>query len=258
MTGGGSGGGTARGHFGAVADSYATFRPRYPAALYEHVASLAPRRGLAWDCGAGSGQASVDLAEWFERVVASDVSEPQLARAPRTAKILGYVGRAEESAIATGIVDLIVVAQALHWFRHDAFYAEVRRVAAPGAVIAVWSYGPVWVEGAVSTALTRFQDQVVGAYWPPERRYVDEGYRTIPFPFEELATPRLNLEARWTLHDLLGYVRSWSATARYMEARFTDPVVELARAMESFWPEPDEPRRVVWPLAIRIGRVRGA
>lgn len=258
MTNDVDGGAAPRGHFGAVAENYATFRPRYPAALYAHVASLAPRRGLAWDCGAGSGQATVDLAAWFERVVASDLSEPQLARAPRSAKILRYVGRAEESAIATGVVDLIVVAQALHWFRHDAFYAEVRRVAAPGAVIAVWSYGPVWVEGAVSIALTRFQEEFVGAYWPPERRYVDEGYRTIPFPFEEFPVPRLNLEARWTLGELLGYVRSWSATARYVAARISDPVVELAKTLESLWPEPDEPRRVVWPLAIRVGRVRAA
>lgn len=250
--------GASRGHFGPVAADYAAFRPTYPPALFEHLAELAPRRDTAWDCGAGSGQATLDLASWFRFVVATELSGEQASRAPRHSNVGIALARAESTPLAAGAIDLVAVAQALHWFANDAFYDEVRRVAAPGGIIAAWSYGPAWVEGAAGLALARYSHETVGPYWPPERRFVDEGYRTIPFPFEEIEPPRLHLEVRWTLPELLGYARSWSATSRYMQATLTDPVVELERLMQSFWPDPDEPRRVVWPLAMRIGRVRPA
>ena len=247
-----------RGHFGPVAADYAAFRPTYPPALFEYLAEVAPRRDTAWDCGAGSGQATLDLANWFRFVVATELSGEQADRATRHGNVAWALARAEATPLAGGAMDLVAVAQALHWFANDAFYAEVRRVAAPAGIFAAWSYGPAWVEGAAGTALARFAQEIVGPYWPAERRYVDEGYRTIPFPFEELEPPKLHLEVRWTLPELLGYARSWSATSRYMKATLTDPVADLERGMQALWPEPDEARRVVWPLAIRIGRVRPA
>ena len=252
---GGSKGGEPRGHFGPVAADYAAFRPTYPPALFEHLAEVAPRREIAWDCGAGSGQATLDLANWFRFVVATELSGEQADRAPRHATVGWALARAEATPIAAGSIDLVAVAQALHWFANDAFYEEVRRVAAPGGILAAWSYGPAWVEGAAGTALARYSQETVGPYWPAERRYVDDGYRTIPFPFEELDAPKLHLEVRWTLAELLGYARSWSATSRYMKATLSDPVADLERGMQALWPEPDERRRVVWPLAVRIGRV---
>lgn len=247
-----------RGHFAAVAADYAAFRPTYPPALFEYLAEVAPRRDTAWDCGAGSGQATIDLANWFRFVVATELSGEQADRAPRHANVGWAIARAESTPLPAGAIDLVTAAQALHWFANDPFFEEVRRVAAPDAVFAAWSYGPAWVEGAAGTALARFSQETVGPYWPPERKYVDDGYRSIPFPFEELEAPRFHLEVRWTLAELLGYARSWSATSRCMQATLTDPVADLERVMQPLWPEPDERRRVVWPLALRIGRVRPA
>ena len=122
-------------HFSTVSAGYAAFRPRYPRHLFEFVASVAQRRRRAWDCGAGSGQATVDLAEWFDETVGSDVSAEQIARAPAHPRVRWLVARAEAAPLAPASIDVIVVAQALHWFDHARFYDEVRRVAAPGTTI---------------------------------------------------------------------------------------------------------------------------
>lgn len=242
-------------HFSAVSASYAQFRPRYPHALFEFVASLAPRHGRAWDCGAGTGQATLDLAEWFDEVCATDVSPEQIAHAPAHPRITWQVAPAESTALRARSVDLIAVAQALHWFDHRRFYDEVRRVAAPRAAIAAWTYAAPVVEGAVGVSLTRFAHETLGPYWPAERRYVDDEYRTIPFPFERVATPRLELSDRWDRSRVLGYTRTWSATVRYQQHHGRDPVRQLEDQLEKLWPIESEARTIVWPLIIIGGRI---
>jgi hypothetical protein len=242
-------------HFSNISATYAAFRPRYPRALFEFVASIAPKRRLAWDCGAGSGQATVDLAEWFDGVVATDVSKEQLENAPDHSKVRRLAAPAEAAPLTDASVDLITVAQALHWFDHERFYAEVRRVGAPGAAIAVWAYAVPRMDGDVGRALHHLMFDVVGPFWPPERRYVESEYRTIPFPFERIESPALALEESWTRPQVVGYARSWSATARYVSAKGDDPVVAFERAIQDIWPDPAEPRRIVWPLILIAGRV---
>lgn len=241
-------------HFAPVAASYADFRPTYPAELFAWLATLVPRRELAWDCAAGSGQASVDLAEYFARVVATDASRAQIDAAVPHPRIDYRVAPAEASGLAAASVDLVTVAQALHWFDLAGFYAEVRRVLRPGGVLAVWTYGVLSVEGAEVDALVQsFYHDTVGPYWPPERVHVENGYRTLPFPFEEIAAPPFAMEARWLLPQLLGYFRSWSATGRFIAANGHDPVAVLEERLAPLWRE-GETRRVTWPLAQRVGR----
>lgn len=241
-------------HFSARAAGYARYRPRYPAALTAWVAALAPTRERAWDCATGSGQAAVGLAAHIARVVATDASAAQLAHAARHAGVDYCVARAEDSALATGSVGLVTVAQALHWLDLTAFYAEVRRVLAPGGALAVWSYGdPVLGDAALDHVLQRYARETVGAYWAPERRMVDEGYRGIPFPFREVAAPRFALAQRWTLSQLAGYLRTWSATARYAAALGGDPVVEVEAALGERWGGAAARRWVRWPVAVRAG-----
>lgn len=243
-------------HFGTVAESYRSHRPQYPEALFTWLATVAPNRSLVWEPGAGSGQATIGLAGSFDHVVATDLSEAMIEGGPAHPRVAYTVGIAEQSGLPSRSVDLVAVAQALHWFDFDRFYAEVRRVLVPGGLLAVWSYGIVQIQGpAVNRVFHDFYQQVLAPWWPPERRHVDSGYRTIPFPFEELVPPDLQMTVRWPLGTLLGYCRSWSAAARYRRAGKGDLIQELEDRLAPVWGDPAGRRIVSWPLAIRAGRV---
>ena len=241
-------------HFSAVAEAYAAARPTYPLALFDHLAALAPSRKQAWDCAAGSGQATLPLAERFERVIATDASSAQLSAAPAHPRITYRVSFAHESGLPDQSVDLVTVAQALHWLDLPPFYAEVRRVLAPDGVLAVWCYGLQRLDHPdIDRLLEHFYGAVVGPYWAPARALVESGYRTVPFPFDELAAPSFEMRHDWRLADLLAYIRTWSATAAYTSARGSDPVGPLGEALASHWGSAER-RPVRWPLSLRLGR----
>ncbi|MGH9903255.1 MAG: class I SAM-dependent methyltransferase [Pyrinomonadaceae bacterium] len=240
-------------YFSGHAVDYAKYRPSYPRALFEYLASVAPGRERAWDCATGNGQAAHGLAEFFARVVATDASASQVENAPAHERITYRVAPAEKTDIDPGSVDLVTVAQALHWFDLDNFYSEVKRVLRPGGLLAVWSYNLLEATPAVDEKLWEFYSETVGPYWPPERRILEERYRTIPFPFDELKAPAFRMEARWTLPDLLGYLSTWSATKRYIAARGADPVAGIADELLPLWGTPEEEKPVRWPLDVRAG-----
>jgi SAM-dependent methyltransferase len=245
-----------RDQFAQAAPAYATFRPRYPAALFGALAANAPARHLAWDCATGSGQAAIGLAEHFEQVVATDASAAQLAAALPHPRVRYQRATAEASGLSAGSVALVTVAQALHWLDRPAFYAEARRVLMPNGVIAAWSYGLIEIGPEVDALIGTFYDRTVGPYWPPERALVETGYRTIDFPFAELALPARHMEGELTLEQLGGYVTTWSAVLRYRAAQGRDPVPELLEQVRPHW-GPARTRTVRWPLAGRVGRVAG-
>jgi SAM-dependent methyltransferase len=241
-------------HFSGHAADYATARPGYPAALFRYLDGLPAQHELAWDCGTGSGQAAVRLAESFARVVATDASAEQLAHAEPNPRVEYRLGSAERVELADGSVDLVTVAQALHWFDFDRFYAEVRRVLAPGGGLAAWTYKLLSVAPAIDRALLHFAHQVVGPYWPPERRYVDEEYRTLPFPFVEEAAPAFHGEERWDLRRYLAYVSTWSSVKRYTQAK-GDPLPAFAEEVAAAWGDPAVERTISLPIYLRVGRV---
>lgn len=242
-------------HFSSVAGNYADFRPTYPPALFSWLATLTPAHELAWDCAAGSGQASVDLAVHFDRVAATDASAKQIAAAQPHPKVEYRVAPAEESGLADASVDLLTVAQALHWFDLERFYAEARRVLNPAGVVAVWTYGVLLLaDPRINECVQIFYRDTVGPYWPPERRHVENGYRELPFPFPEIAAPPLQMETSWDLAQLLGYFRSWSASGRYHAAHGSDPVAALAQELAPLWGDPEQRRTIAWPLSLRVGR----
>jgi SAM-dependent methyltransferase len=243
-------------HFSAVAPAYSSYRPTYPDSLFAYLSELAPGHALAWDCAAGSGQATLGLVPYFERVIATDASATQIAQAPQHQKVEYRVASAEASGLPAGSVDLIVVAQALHWLDLERFYAEARRVLAPAGLLAVWSY-PMQRTGdaAIDHVLSHFYSEVVGAWWPPQRHMVETGYRTVPFPFEEIAPPIFDMVACWSLPQLLGYIGTWSATSRYRAATGNDPLPELACALAPLWGRPEDEKRILWPLEPRVGRL---
>lgn len=243
-------------HFSAQAAHYARFRPHYPAELFAWLATYAPGRQLAWDVGTGSGQAARALADHFVQVVATDPSATQLAHARPHPAVHYRVGAAEHCGLEPASTDLITIAQALHWFDLDAFYREVRRVARPGALIAAWSYGAVRVDDdSINSRLQRFYAEEVGPYWPPERRHVENGYRDLPFPFTPLSAPDFQMQVRWPLAALVGYMRSWSSTQAFIDTLGFDPTPALAETLADTWGDPNQPRVITWPLSIRAGYV---
>lgn len=244
-------------HFSRDPAAYARFRPRYPDALFAWLGSLA-RPGTAWDCGTGNGQAAVPLARHFRVVLASDPSVGQLRAAEPAAGVHYFAATGEAAPIRTGSVDLITIAQALHWIDVGRLVAEAGRVLAPGGAMAVVGYGILEMDPPFDGLVNRFYHETVGPYWPAERRIVEEGYRSVPLPIEEVTPPPLAMEAALTLEGLTGYIRTWSAVGRYLKKERSDPVMQLEPELARLWGDPEIPRRVRWPLAIRAGRwVRG-
>ena len=242
-------------HFSEKAAAYTRYRPTYPPALFAWLAGLTARHDLAWDCGCGNGQAAIGLAPYFRQVIGTDPSRQQIENAVAHERIRYAVASAEESGLDSASVDLVVVAQALHWFDFERFYAEVRRAVRPGGVLAAISYGEVRVAGSADRIISRFYHEMIGPCWPPERRYVDDGYTTIPFPFPEVTAPPFAMEAEWTLEHLIGYLGTWSAVKEYERVTGDNPLALISEELTEAWGDPLQQRRVCWPLALRVGRV---
>jgi SAM-dependent methyltransferase len=198
----------------------------------------------------------MSLPPYFDRIVATDASAAQLSAAPAHPKVSYHVAVAENSGLADASVNLVTVAQAAHWLDLEGFYEEVRRVLVPKGIIAIWCYGLHRIDARIDGAIGVFYRDVIGSYWPPQRTLIEDGYRTIPFPFDEASPPAFEMVARWTLPQLLGYLRTWSAVDRYRTANGVDPVVALEKELIPLWRDDGHQRRVTWPLAVRVGQVR--
>ena len=172
--------------FSAHSNDYAKFRPTYPATLFDYLATLTPPSSTVWDCGTGSGQAAIELASRFQKVFATDPSEKQLTNAMLHPNIKYSVATAENSKLDSHSIDLITVAQAFHWFNHEQFFNEVRRVSKPGATLAIWSYALAMITPEIDVAVMDLYQGLLESYWEPERKLVATGYATIPVPFPEL------------------------------------------------------------------------
>lgn len=242
-------------HFSGHATLYRDARPLPPADWFDWLAGQAPDRSLAWDAGCGNGQASVGLATFFERVVATDPSVSQIEQAAPHPAVDYRVEPAEHSSLAAGSASLICVSQALHWFDLPAFHAEVRRVARPGALLAISAYGNCSVDRAVDAVERELYADTLGGDWPPERALVDNGYADLPFPFQAVPAPSFSMRANWNLPQFLIYLRSWSATQRHLKRTGIDPVEQATPALAQAWGSADRVRAVRWPFFTRVGRV---
>lgn len=188
-------------------------------------------------------------------MIATDGSPEQIALAVPAKNVEYRVAAAESSGLEPHSADLVTVAQALHWFAHDAFFAEVRRVTVSGGCVAAWSYGSCHAGADIESILREFEQDTLGAYWNPERRWVDERYQTIPFPFEDVPAPVLELRVAWTLSQLGRYLDSWSAVVKFRRVRGMDPVAPVLERIASHWGPSEQTRDIIWPLNIRVGRV---
>lgn len=234
---------------------YARFRPEYPPQLADFLAAAAPGRQLAVDVGCGSGQLTQLLARHFDRVVGVDPSADQIANAVPDARIEYRLGPAERLPVPDAAAGLVTAAQAAHWFDLPAFYGEVRRIAQPGAILALVSYGVMQLDPALDARFQAFYRDEIGPYWPAERKLVDSGYATIAFPFDEFAAPALDIRVDWDLDGFLGYVGTWSAVRSAREAGQGRLLLAFADDVARAWGDPGARRPIRWPVNMRIGRV---
>ena len=257
---------TGRDLFSAQSKIYASSRPTYPPALFEFIVGLVYEKKLAWDCATGNGQAAVVLADYFNQVVASDISEKQLANAQQRNNIRYQNFPAEKPILEDNSVDLITVAQAIHWFDFDKFYGEVKRVLKKkkadntgGGIIAAWAYGMHTICPEIDKITYHLYEEILGdRYWPAERKYVEAKLETIPFPFETIQSPQFSLQLEWNLSELLNYFRSWSSVQKFIDKNNYSPLGEIRESLESAWggnDRADDKKTVTFPLYIKIGKL---
>jgi SAM-dependent methyltransferase len=241
--------------YSPYARHYAQSRPGYPTELFAYLASLVDRRQLAWDCATGNGQAAAELVKLFDRVIATDISAEQIRQAAPHPRIDYRVAGSERSGLDDRSVDLIAVASAMHWFDLDRFYAEVNRVARPGAILAAWTYHVAHVDPPFDRVLGRFYTEIVFPYFGAGARLVDDRYATITLPGAPIPGRDFHVQASWNLDQMLAFIRSWSGTQEYLRQRGTDPVALIARELESVWGDRTRMHTVRWPLYLRISKL---
>jgi len=241
--------------FSLESEQYALYRPTYPNELIELIVSLSPNLFFAWDVACGNGQLTFELSNYFEQVIGTDISQEQLENAQKNDNILYKVESSSLSSIGNSNIDLITVAQAIHWFEFDTFYSEVKRVAKPNAIIAIIGYELLSISKEIDECVFDFYSNKLNDYWDERRRYIDEQYSTIPFPFEEVKIPQYNCKMRWNRDELIGYLSTWSAVKKYKQKNGIDPILELKEQIYRLWNENDI-YDVFIPILTKIARIK--
>ena len=240
--------------FSVKSDEYAAARPQYPPELFDYIIRVCASRDRAWDCGTGSGQAAVVLAEWFAEVEATDVSPQQIANARAHARVRYSVQPAERTTFADRHFSLVTVAQALHWFDFDRFWPEVQRVLQPGGVVAAWTYTLPHVTAELDRIVDAKLLNLIRTYWAPQNRLAWDAYANVPFPFHELEVPQFDMRLSWTLDQFIAYLKTWSATRLCLDAKGPEFFADFVTELKGAWGEPTTTREVSMDFFCRIGR----
>lgn len=234
--------------------NYAAYRPIYPDTLAQSLTALVASHQLALDVGCGNGQLTTLLSPYFQQVIGTDPSKSQLQQAPVRDNVRYFQQFAEHTELPDHAVDLVVVAQAAHWFDLERFYAEVERISKPHAVLALISYGVPYIDGAINSAFQQGYWQTVHEFWPAERAAVENAYSELYFPFEEMAFPNLSIEKSFLLEDFVYYIKTWSSYKNALKLGKEDVFESFFEKLKRRWPN-GALQRVVWPIAVRVGKV---
>lgn len=240
-------------NFSKQALQYSRFRPGYPQQLYDFLLQLLPVKKAAWDAGTGNGQVAAKLSDYFEKVFATDISANQLANSVKKKNIFYSVENAQQSSFANNQFDLITVAQAIHWFDFEKFYKESERTLKSNGVIAIFGYNLMRISTEIDLIIDDFYKNIIGLYWDRERKYVDENYSTISFPFKEIKCPVLNNDCEWNVEQVIGYINTWSAVQYFISTNNRNPVDEIAEPLKKLWRN-DLKRKVSFPIFMRAGK----
>lgn len=238
--------------FSAQSELYQQARPTYPQSLIDSLIQQLKGFDRAWDCGAGSGQLTRLIAPYFQQVIATDLSQNQLDQAPALSNVSYLQQAAEQCTFPDQYFDLITVAQAIHWFDFEKFYAQVKRTLKADGLFAVIGYGLLTLEDAfLNDRLQQLYHQTLNGFWDAERRYIDEQYQSIPFPFQDIPMPQFQIELHWTGQQLWDYLQTWSAVQHYQDHMRVSALADLQDILLI-----RQPMRVTFPLLLRVGRQR--
>jgi len=238
-------------HFSGIAADYAKGRPTYPDSLFEFLANKTKAQDLAWDCATGNGQAALGLSSYIKKIYATDASAEQISKAFKKENIKYAQRPAYQSDLSDDSVDLITVAQALHWFDVTRFYEEADRVLKTDGLLAVWGYGLFRIDQELDKLIDSFYD-VIGPHWPPERRLIENEYRDLKFPYPQIPVPGFTMEENWGMAQLLRYISTWSGVKKYIAERNENPVKKLRKQLEDYWKPPEIRKNVKWPIFLKI------
>lgn len=237
-------------NFSKQATLYAKYRPEYPHEIYEHILSQFTERSRAWDCATGNGQVAKALAAHFKEVHATDISEKQLANAEHAENIYYSVAEAERTAFPDNHFDLVTVGQALHWFDFELFFKEVERVLKPNGVLAVWGYDLMLIAPEIDVLTLEFDSNVINPYWDEERQHIDDRYKQIHFPFENIVTQEFEIIKYWGLETVEGFLGSWSAVQHFIRKRGHSPVPAFIESLRPHWEEGEE-KTIRFPVFLK-------
>ncbi len=238
-------------NFSPVSSDYSRFRPGYPQDLFKFLKAEISCFDNAWDCGTGNGQVAVPLSRMFRTVYATDISTKQLQHAPARENILYLRQPAAQTSFEPEIFDLITVGQAIHWFDFDRFYSEVYRTLKQDGLIAVMGYGLLSTDNETQKLIHDLYYNIVGPFWDPERKFIDDNYATIPFPFTEIPGPAFETTLKWSIHQLTGYLKTWSAVQHFKKKKGYDPVEKIIPKLEKSY---GNSGKVLFPILLRMGK----
>jgi ubiquinone/menaquinone biosynthesis C-methylase UbiE len=241
-------------NFSKQAVDYSKFRPQYPEEMIEYIISFVNNKSTALDIATGNGQVAHKLSAYFKKVYATDISQKQLDNAIQAENVIYSKESAENTSFENQKFDLIVVAQAVHWFDFEVFYKEIYRILKPDGIFAVLGYGLFFTNTDSDKILQHFYYNIIGPYWDAERRYLDENYETIPFPFEEIPTEKFENQFTWTFETLIGYLQTWSSVQHYISKNKQNPIDLIYNDLKVSWEKNDQ--KVTFPLLLRIGKLK--
>jgi ubiquinone/menaquinone biosynthesis C-methylase UbiE len=244
-------------NFSLNSEAYFQYRPHYPDSFFNYLGTLQPEPENAWDCGTGNGQVARKLAGLYKNVYASDISQAQLDKAVKLTNITYSVQPAENTNFPNNFFDLIVVAQAVHWLDFDKFYAEVTRTAKDKALLVIIGYGRFNISNEIDILIDNFYHKIIGSYWDEERKYIDEHYQTLPFPFNEFMVPPFENTYNWPLDHVIGYLKTWSAVKHFLKDKGYNPVDLIYDDLKKAWGK-IERRKINFPLLLRIGKIQNS
>lgn len=240
-------------NFSEVAANYLRYRPGYPKELIRFIVDHCKAKQTAWDCGTGNGQVAMELSPYFNKIIATDISKQQLDQAFKSKNIEYRLESAESCTILDKSLDLITVAQAIHWFDFNVFYRQVNRVLKPDGILAVWAYNNPVLEEELNNTIQEIYEDTLGSYWDPERQYITDGYTTIPFPFDEINCPPFSIEYKWTREHFVGYISTWSALKHYRSKNTVDLLPWIDEKLKPNWPD-QTVKPVYFPCHLRMGK----